>query len=318
MKHNTRQGILLAVIALLLWSTSASATVIIGGRVGAWQFLALATLGAGLLQTVACAIFLKMPLRRIFAPPPKLLALVFLAFVLYMIVYTQALVLATRPQKVGVGLLNFLWPTLTIVFAAFLVPGSKMTARLAVALALALAGVLLANFQGFLELVAGTGGGGENRPLLPYLLGLAAGVAWGAYSAMIARWKSWAGAYATCPIGFLATSAIAFTVCLAGGGWTHMDTFTWLGILYMAAGPLAAAYLLWELALHRAPPRTLGLLASTNAVASTLWLFVIFPFIQGAGQPPNYFHTLLAALLITLAIFVGNKQSTKLKQGDES
>jgi len=303
--HPHQKGVLLAVTALLLWSTTAATTVFIGGRVGAWQFLALATLIAGILQAAACAVPLKMPARKIFAPPPRLLALVFLAFVPYMIVYTLALVLATKQQKVGVGLLNYLWPTLTVVFAAFLVPGQKMTARLAGALALALAGVVLANFQGFRGLVAS---GGESHPFLPYLFGLAAGILWGAYSAFIARWKSWAGGYAACPLGFLATSAIAFAMCLADGDWKPMDAVSWLGVLYMAAGPFAASYLLWELALHRTPARTLGLMASGNAVVSTLWLFAVSPFIQGAGPSPNYVHTLLAALLIAFAVFIGHKQ----------
>jgi len=297
-----RQGILFGAVALLLWSTTAAATVLVGGRVGAWQFLALATLIAGVLQTVACAVSLKMPLRRIFAPPPKLLALVFFLFAPYMVVYTLALVLSAKQQKVGVSLLNYLWPTLTVVFAARLVPGHKMTARLAFSLALALSGVVLANFRGFCEAVAG---GGEKVPVFPYFLGLAAGVAWAAYSALVARWKSWAGAHAACPLGFFTTSAAAFAVCAASGGWAPMDAFAWAGVCYMAAGPFAASYLLWELALHRAPARALGLMASGTAVLSTLWLFAVSPLIQGAGPPPGILHAALAALLITLAIVLG-------------
>src|SRR5262249_39787706 len=107
------------------------------------------------------------------------------------------------------------------------------------------------------------------------------------------------------PLGFLLTSTLAFTVCLATHTWTPMTPTAWCGVLYMAIGPQAAAYLLWELSLHRAPARTLRLLASANAVISTLSLFAIPPFLHGTGSPPNYLHTLLAATLITLAIILG-------------
>jgi len=297
-KHN--QGLLLAVAALLLWSTSAASTAFGGGRVGAWQFLGLATLIAGVLQVVACRVQLKMPLKKIFAPPPKMMALIFLTFTPYMVVYTLAMVTAAKPQKVGVGLLNYLWPTLTVVFATFLVPGSKMTGRLAAALALALSGAVLANFDGLKNLSVGTS-------LLPYLLGLTAGILWAVYSAMLARWKSWAGEYTTTPLGFLAASAVSFAMCLRNGEWVRMDAVSWLGILYMAVCVLATAYLLWELALHRAPARTLGLIASGNVVLSTLWLFAITPFIPGGGTSPNVLHTALAALLIMCAIVIGRK-----------
>jgi len=306
-----KQGILMATVALLLWSTSAATTVFTGDRIGAWQFLALATLIAGSLQVAACSIHLKMPLKKIFAPPPKLLVLILLTFVLYMLVYSQGLVLATKPQKVGVNLLNFLWPTLTVVFAAFLVPGSKMSNRLILALIVAFAGVLLANFQGLYELVTGKNVDSKNLSLLPYLFGLMAGIMWGAYSAFLARWKDWAGQYATSPLGFLLTSAIAFTICFStgkeGGGWKPMDTVSWLGVLYMAVGPQAAAYLLWELALHRTSARTLGLMAPTLTVVSTLWLFAITPLLSGTAATPNYLHTLCAAILITVAIILGRE-----------
>lgn len=298
----------MAAVALLLWSTSAATTVFTGDRIGAWQFLALAALIAGTLQVAACSIHLKMPLKKIFVPPPKLLVLILLTFVLYMLVYSQGLVLATKPQKVGVNLLNFLWPTLTVVFAAFLVPGSKMSSRLIIALIVAFTGVLLANFQGLHELVTKPNLDQQALSLLPYLLGLLAGIMWGAYSAFLARWKDWAGQYATSPLGFLLTSAIAFAICLSGGGgWKPMDSTAWLGVLYMAVGPQAVAYLLWELALNRTSARTLGLMASALTVVSTLWLFAITPLLSGTAAAPNYLYTICAAILITVAIILGRE-----------
>ncbi|MCL2649033.1 MAG: hypothetical protein FWD61_18875 [Phycisphaerales bacterium] len=302
-----KQGVILASIALLLWSTSSATTVFTGDRIGGWQFLAIATFIAGILQVAACSLHLKMPLKNIFAPPPKLLILILFTFTLYMLVYTNGLVLAAKSQKVGVNLLNFLWPTLTVVFAAVLVPGSKMSKRLILALIVAFAGVLLANFQGLHELFTDTNSDNKHLSLLPYLFGLMAGITWGAYSAFLARWKDWAGQYATSPLGFLLTSAIAFAICLSTGTWNHMDTISWIGVLYMAVGPQAAAYLLWELALNRAPARTLGLLASGNTVASTAWIFAITPFLQGGSSHPNYLHTALAAILITVAIILGRE-----------
>jgi len=320
--NKNQNGVLLGAASLLLWSTSAATTVLFGGRAGAWQFLALATLFAGLLQTAFCRLHLGMPLKNIFAPPPKLLALILGTFTLNMVAYTLALVSADKSQKVGVGLLNFLWPTLTVVFAAFLVPGSKMTGRLAFALALAFGGVLVANFDGIKSFCVDISPPCSSIPvetsLFPYLLGLTAGVTWAVYSAMLARWKSWAGQYATCPLGFLTSAAIAFAVCAFKAGWAPLDAVSWAGILYMALGPLAAAYLLWELALHRAPPRILGLMASGKNILAVLFLFTVTRFMPGAGAPPNLLHTALATILVTAAIALGREKTKEDGVSDPS
>jgi drug/metabolite transporter (DMT)-like permease len=245
-------------------------------------------------------------------PPPMLLLLILSTFVLYMFVYTGALVIAAKPQKVGVNLLNFLWPTLTVLFSTWLIPGSRMSRRLSAALVLALAGVLLANLQGLRELLFQAGK--EQLSTMPYVLGLMAGISWAVYSVILARWKSWSQEYSSSTPGFLMTSLLALAICTMNRSWEPMTPSAWIGTIYMALGPQASAYLLWELALHRAAPHTLGLMASANAVLSTLWMFAIYPFVRGSSSPPNVVHCLLGALLIAAAVVVGTSTPTVAKE----
>jgi len=102
--------------------------------------------------------------------------------VFYSACYAVGLVSAkTDAQAVGVGLMNHSWPILTVVFAVFVVPGTRWSARLGVALSLALTGLLFANGD---ALARARGGAAA----LPYVLGGLAGLSWALYSALIARW----------------------------------------------------------------------------------------------------------------------------------
>ncbi len=108
-------------------------------------------------------------------------------FVVYMVALYLALGLAAdRNQAVEVGLLNYLWPALTIAFSLpllhkkanlFLVPGTF----------LALAGVFLVLTQGtsisWTSLLMNV----ERNPAA-YSLGLVAGVTWALYSNLTRRW----------------------------------------------------------------------------------------------------------------------------------
>jgi drug/metabolite transporter (DMT)-like permease len=296
----TKKGILLGAAAVLFWSTSSACIVFSGQKVGPWQVLAVAC-GLGAIAQIIHCLAAKVPLRNLFAPPPRLFALLLLGFVAYEFLYAAALITAPAEQKLSVNLVHYLWPSLIVLFAVFLVPGTRMTPRLGLALLLAFAGVLMANFKGARELLAGQ----SHLSLLPYALALGAAVAWAAYSAFLSRYRAWAHPYPTAPLGLLLTSLICAIVCLATHSWTTMDAPTALALFFMGLGPQGAGYLLWELAIHRAPASALGLLASATPLLSTLWLLLIYRFLGSQNAPPDYALLLLAALTIGLAVILG-------------
>lgn len=297
---NRRTGVAMGVAAILLWGGSSACIVCLGRRLGVWQFLALTPAIGGLLQ-IGGYLLMGRSLRSLLLPPPKLWLAVGLGFVVYLLLYTTALVSSTSEgQTVGVSLMNYLWPTLTVLFTAWLVPGARLHGRLLVALVLSLAGVLLANGRDMAWPDAGV-------PVWPYLLGGLAAASWAAYCALISRWREWAHAYAATPLGFLLVSVVAAGICLWRGEWEPMAVRDWVAVVLTAMGPWAAGYMLWELALHRAPGTTLGLLAAATPVLSTLCLLGLFALTGGGhGGDARYAVLLTASVLIGLGVVLGS------------
>ena len=296
-------GVIMGGSAVLLWSLSSACIVFVGKRLGVWQFLATVSLISGVLQ-VAGYLALGRSLRSILLPPPRLWLAVAVGFVFYLLLYTTALVTShTETQAAGVNLMNYLWPTLAILFTTWLVPGERMHGRLAVAIALSLAALLLANGADMaLPDLRGD--------LWPYLLGGAAAVSWAAYCALTSRWRSWAKDYAAAPLGFLIVGTVAATVCCGRHEWQPMDGETWAAVLLTAAGPWAGAYMLWEMALHRVSGITLGLMGAVTPVLSTINLIALFALTApGRVSGPRIILLITAALMISAAVAVGTSSS---------
>ena len=232
-----KAGLAMGLGAILLWSISAASIVFTGKRIGIWQSMGLAALATGLLQTVGHVV-LGRSLRAILVPPPKFWLAIFLGYLFYLMLYAAGLATArTEVEIVGVGLMNFLWPVLAILFTTWLVPGERLRGRLIVAMGLSLAGVVLSN-------PPGRSSPGETSNPWPYALGALAAVAWALYCALVSRWRHWARNYAAGPLGFLLVGVAALGVCVWRGEWQTMDGVAWMGVLFIALGPWAGGYLL--------------------------------------------------------------------------
>lgn len=296
-------GVLMGSAAILLWSLSAACVVVVGKQLGLWQFLASAALISGLLQ-VAGFLALGRKLRTILMPPPKLWFAIALGFILYLNLYITGLVISrSATQAVGVSLMNYLWPTLAILFTTWLVPGERMHARLALAMALSLVGVLLA---------VGVDISRPNTDTTPwaYVLGGLAAVSWAAYCALISRWRCWARNYAAAPLGFIMVGILAAGVCFWRGEWEPMTRRIWMGLLLTAFGPWAGGYMLWEMALHRISGITLGLMGAATPVLSTsilIGLFIVTKVEHISGT--RVVVLLVAATMIGVSVVVGRSSS---------
>jgi drug/metabolite transporter (DMT)-like permease len=300
-------GILMGAGAVLLWSLSSACIVWVGGQLGVWQFLAMVSVLAGLLQFLGYLAMGRRP-RALLLPPPRLWLAVAGGFIPYLLLYTTALVTArTETQAAGVNLMNYLWPTLAVLFTTWLVPGERMRGRLAAALGLSLAGVLLANGADLARL--------EFREHLgPYVLGGMGAVSWALYCALTSRWRRWAKDHASAPLGFLLVGAIAAGVCYRLQAWQPVDGGTWTAVLLTALGPWAGAYMLWEMALHRASGITLGLMAAVIPVLSTVALIGLFALTApGQVNPMRIVVLIVSAVMIGVAIAVGRSSSVEGK-----
>jgi len=175
-------------------------------------------------------------------------------FVLYIACIYTALGLAqTRSQVLEVGLMNYLWPMLTVLLSVpilgfvaspALIPGALM----------ATTGVFLATTQGQpLSWPSFTSNLTQNS--LPYLLGATAAISWALYSTLSRRWASDTG-----PRGG-GTGGAVYLFMLSTGLilglarlFAHETTqWTWRAaaeLLYMAIGS-NLAYAFWERAMRR-------------------------------------------------------------------
>lgn len=259
--------------AILLWSTS------VGTMRGITEHLG-ATGGAAVLYTLSalllCAVTQRTPLKA-FAPAYLLLGS--LLFVGYQLCFALAVGLArSRSEAIEVGMVNYLWPSLTVVCSALALRrpvGGLMVAGLA----LAFAGVVVACMpeQGFT--LAGFAAHAMGNPI-SYGLALAAAVAWALYCTATNRLaKGCNGVWL-----FMALSAVAFWVLhlLKPGASAMHWSMPALGQVLLAGSAVGAAYALWNVALLRGNVGTLGLAANAtpllSALFASLWLSTDLPW----------------------------------------
>lgn len=305
-QHSAKSGVLLGGAAIVAWSVS-SAMIVLGiEHCGVWQFITLSCLFSGALQVPLYALVMKKNVRQVLLLSSRMWLLAGLGFVLYLIALNVALAIASGTQKLGVNLMNFLWPTLTVVFAVLLVPGTKVTWRLGASTALALAGLGVACWGDVVRVFGGGAASSGALGLVPYALGVVAAGAWALYSTLVARWRGEARNYATSPAGFLATAAVAAAITTALGQWRAIDGPAWIALIIYSVMTGALGYMFWELALHRAPARILGLMGAATPILSTLMLILtmaVFPLV-GQARSPDYANLMLGAAMVAGGVIV--------------
>ncbi len=296
----TRLGLTLGAGAVLFWSFGASLVYLGARQAGLWRFVMLASLTGGALLFIARG-FGQRELRTALILPWRLWAGPLLLFVLYGLAWPWALASSNPGQVYGVSLINYLWPVLTVLFSAVLVPGVRLRPRVVLALGLAVVGLALANLDQLGQLWPGGTGlkGWSFGRLFPYTLALIAALTWAAYSALLARWKHWSRNYVTSPLGFVLIGLVALPLAAREGGPKPTAGSTLLTLLY-GAGPLAVGYLLWELALARAGVQTLSLVAAATPVLST-FLLCLFLQTRPGGE------LALAALLVSTGVILSRR-----------
>jgi len=154
---------------------------------------------------------------------------------------------SNRSQVLEAGLINYLWPMLTLLVS---IPILKMRARLLLvpgALGASL-GVFLATTQNQPVSWQSFYGNVTQNPA-PYLLALTAAMSWAFYSALSRKWAVGADSGAV-PLFMLATG-----IALGLARLFFPESTSWTGraaweLLYLAIGP-NLAYVFWERAMRK-------------------------------------------------------------------
>ncbi|MCK6574359.1 DMT family transporter [Myxococcota bacterium] len=185
-------------------------------------------------------------------------------------VYHLCLFLALRwAPPVEANLLNYLWPLLIVLLSPFFIPGVRLGPRAVFAAALAFAGAVL--------LVTGGRWSFHGASAPGYGLAIAAAVVWATYSLASKR----RGGFPTSTISaFCLVDGALALICHAMFEVPHAPSGKEWALLAIAGlGPMGAAFYLWDRAMSRGDPRTIGTLAYLTPLASTLLLALT------AGRP---------------------------------
>jgi drug/metabolite transporter (DMT)-like permease len=213
----------------------------------------------------------------------------------YLVCLYIALGLAvTRRQVLDIGLINYLWPSLTLLLS---VPLLHHRARpwLPVGILLALAGVVLATSPAGVSSL-GEFVGNMQRNSAAYLCALAAAVLWALYSNLSRRWAGDAPVSGM-PL-FIAAAGLAMALLLPAFPppairWTVPGV---LALLYVAVGPTLLAYVLWDLGVQRGSLTLLAALSNFIPLFST----VVSSLILGVALGPQLW--LAVVLLVAGAV----------------
>jgi drug/metabolite transporter (DMT)-like permease len=258
----TVQGML----AILFWSTSVAFSRRLSEALGTLTSAGLIYSMAGMVALVSVGwigkknkIMLSLPLHYLLGCGS--LFVVYIAFF-----YLSIGMSSSREQVLLVGLINYLWLGLSLLFSipilgkhgkAFLVPG----------MIVALAGVCLATVgstgftRQFLESM--------QQNILPYGLILAAAIIWGLYSNLSRRWagNSQTGAV---PL-FLMASGLLLLTCSRfypeNGNWSLEIA---IELVFMACFPAFLAYYFWDTAVRKGDMLLVASLSYLTPIISSL------------------------------------------------
>lgn len=267
---------LLAILALLIWSSLAVSAVALSG------IPALFSTGVALAIGGACGI----PWVRWRELSPSAVLVGAGAMFGYHALYFLSLRLA---EPVVTNLLHYLWPLLIILLTPALLPNHRLSRT-----------HVIAGLLGFVGVIACVGDAptGNWNAWWGYALALVSALIWAAYSV-------WSKRSAEVP-----TSTVALYCLLAGltaiaGNYFVHESFTvsrwqWIVLLYMGIGPLGGAFYLWDIAMKRGHPQRIALYAYAVPIASTAFVSVYV----GKGLTAG---TVLGALFVTISVMVGRR-----------
>jgi drug/metabolite transporter (DMT)-like permease len=237
---------LLGIAAVLLWSSTMGVSRSLVEQLGPMTAAACIYLVSGSIGTVFLVARGGLPVVR--RMPALYLYGCGAMVVVYLVLIYLAIGLApTREQVIGVGIINYLWPMLTLLFSVpvlrkragpLLVPGA----------ALAFAGAVLASTGGQLSaagFLKDLGGGSA-----PYLFALVAAVLWGLYSNLSRRWAG-AEEGSAMAIWLLAAGVALAVLRLFFHEQPHWAARTYYELAYMALLPALLAYAFWDYSMRR-------------------------------------------------------------------
>lgn len=273
----SHRAILAALGAVVLWASLAALVRALSG----WPPLLLT--GASLL----IGSLVSAPRIRAWRVPPRTLALGIFGLTGYHV----ALFLAFRlAPAVEANLLNYLWPTLIVLLTPVFLPGARLSAGHLLGTGSGLAGAALIVTRGRLSLDAAS--------LPGDLLAVLAAFIWASYSLLSKRVAPFPDAAVGLFCAASGALSLALSALLEPAFQPRAADLPWLVLLGL--GPMGTAFLLWNYAMTRGDPRTIGAVSYLTPLLSTLLLTLV-------GGAPISTLTAAAGVLIVGGAVLGTR-----------
>ncbi len=262
-----------------------AATVLALGAIALWATLAmfgvaLARLPPLLVTGLALAVgsVPTWPRWRQWRVPPATLALgVYGLFGFHFLLF----VALRHAPPVQANLVNYLWPLLIVVLAPVVLPGMRLRAAHVLSALGGFAGAVLAITAGG---VAGAGAA------TGYLAAFGSALIWSTYSLLTRR----VAPFPTAAVGLFALVSAALSLAVHVLVEPHVvPSARELALIALAGlGPMGVAFLLWDAAIKRGDPRTIGVLSYLTPLGSTALL------VATTGRPFGWPLAVATALVV--------------------
>ena len=265
---------LCGIAAALLWSTTIAAGRALTETFGGLLTVALIHCCAAVISIVY--LLISPQARRGIATNSRKYTLGCGAlFLVYVLTFYQAVGLASsREQVVVIGIINYLWPALSLLLSIPILGNRTSLPVLLFANCIAFCGIALAiassgglSFSGLLTAM--------HADRLPYALVFIAAVAWGLYNNLSRKWGGEAGGGAV-PLLIIASAVLLSPVVAANYG-RLVWSFGTLGLLlFVAVFPTFLAYFFWDFAQRKGHHTLVNSMAYAIPVLSTLTTGLVF------------------------------------------
>jgi drug/metabolite transporter (DMT)-like permease len=285
-------------LAIVLWSTTIAFSRTLTQAVGTLTAGAAVYMLAGLAAMVYAA---RSPggLRGLARLPRAYLWGCGALFVVYIAaIYAAIGIAATNSQVITVGLINYLWPALSLVFSIPLL-GKRWRPLLLIGIVLALAGTWLA--MGSTSAYSAGGAMAGGRALTAYALALIAAVCWGLYSNLSRRWGGEEGASGV-PLFLLASGLALLVLRLFAPEESAWSLAPALIALYLGLGPGMMGYILWDFSMRRGDMVLVASLSYATPLLSSLISILVLGVTPGAGWWLAVFMVMAGAVICKASI----------------
>jgi drug/metabolite transporter (DMT)-like permease len=259
-------GTLMGLVAILLWSSTVAVARSMTEQIGGLPGAAATYTWAGVILCTPL-LFRRGALARMRTLPPRYLLVCGSLFVVNLAVLFIGIGLArNREQVLAVGLLNYLWPAITLLLSIILLPNRADLRLLVPGILLALIGEVLAMTTGSAVSLDALLHNLYANPL-PYALGLVSALTWGFYSTLTRRWVG--GGSGAIEVFMLASGLLIIAACVATG---QAPTWTPRAAIEVAALGIssALAYSSWDFAMRRGRVSTVAACSYLTPLLSLL------------------------------------------------